>query len=127
ESSSRMKKRIVLGLFLIYLGWQGWLSIAAPAKIAPGLDAERVNVLVTLPFPPERFHVLVFQRYGRVSGTQDNSIEVRGVRREDLRAVARHYWVTKVEPLGGERACGGRCSCFACSLSRHRPSSRRRT
>ena len=99
-----MKKRIVLGLFLIYLGWQGWLSIAAPAKIAPGLDAERVNVLVTLPFPPERFHVLVFQRYGRVSGTQDNSIEVRCVRREDLRAVARHYWVTKVEPLGGERS-----------------------
>ncbi len=99
-----MKKRIVLGLFLIYLGWQGWLSIAASAKIAPGLNAERVNVLVTLPFPPERFHVLVFQRYGRVSGTQDNSIEVRGVRREDLRAVARHYWVTKVEPLGGERS-----------------------
>ena len=61
-------------------------------------------MLVTLPFPPERFHVLVFQRYGRVSGTQDNSIEVRGVRREDLRAVARHYWVTKVEPLGGERS-----------------------
>ena len=52
-----MKKRIVLGLFLIYLGWQGWLSIAAPAKIAPGLNAERVNVLVTLPFPPERFGV----------------------------------------------------------------------
>ncbi len=99
-----MKLRIVLGLLLAYLAWEVWLSIAAPAKIAPGLDAERVNVLVTLPFPPERFHVLVFQRYGRVSGTQDNSIEVRGVRREDLRAVARHYWVTKVEPLGGERS-----------------------
>jgi hypothetical protein len=99
-----MKLRIVLGLLLAYLAWEVWLSIAAPAKIAPGLDAERVNVLVTLPFPPERFHILVFQRYGRVSGTQDNSIEVRGVRREDLRAVARHYWVTKVEPLGGERS-----------------------
>jgi hypothetical protein len=100
-----MKKRIVLGLFLIYLGWQGWLSFAASYKISSGFaEAERVNVLVTLPFPPERFHVLVFQRYGRVSGTQDHSIEVRGVRREDLRAVARHYWVTKVEPLGGERS-----------------------
>ena len=60
---------------------------------------EKVNILVTLPFAPERFHVIVFQRYGRVSGTQDNSIEVRGVKKADLHAVARPYWVTRVEPL----------------------------
>lgn len=88
---------LVVGL---YLSWHAWLWLAAPAKIAPGLTGERVNVLVTLPFAPERFHVLVFQRYGRVSGTRDDAVEVRGVRREDLRYVARHYWVRKVEPLG---------------------------
>jgi len=99
-----MKLRIVLGLLLAYLAWEVWLTIAAPAKIAPGLDAERVNVLVTLPFPPERFHVLVFQRYGRVSGTQGNSVEVRGVKRTDLNGVARHYWVRRIEPLGGDRS-----------------------
>ena len=33
--------------------------------------AERVNILVTLPFPPERFHVQLFQTFGRVSGTQE--------------------------------------------------------
>jgi hypothetical protein len=93
--------RIFFFIVLVYLGWHAWLWLAAPAKLAAGLDGERVNVLVTLPFPPERFHVLVFQRYGRVSGTRDNAVEVRGVRREDLRAVARHYWVRKVEPLGG--------------------------
>jgi hypothetical protein len=93
-------KRILFGLLLLYFGWHAWLWLAAPMKIAPGLEAERVNVRVTLPFAPERFHVLVFQRYGRVSGTQDNTVEVRGVRREDLRSVAKHYWVRKVEPLG---------------------------
>ena len=95
------KGRIVLGLLATYLAWQAWLTLAAPGKIAPGFppDRERVNVLVTLPFAPERFHVLVFQRYGRVSGTQDTSIEVRGVNKNDLRAVARPYWVTRVEPL----------------------------
>ena len=95
------KGRTILFAVILYFGWQAWLWVAAPAKIATGLDDERVNVLVTLPFPPERFHVLVFQRYGRVSGTRDNAVEVRGVRRDDLRAVARHYWVRKVEPLGG--------------------------
>ena len=93
--------RLVLGALLCYLAWQGWLGVAAPGKIAAGLNAgaAKVNILVTLPFPPERFHVIVFQRYGRVSGTQENSIEVRGVRKADLHAVARPYWVTRVEPL----------------------------
>ena len=95
------KGRIVLGAIAAYLAWQLWLTLAAPHKIAPGFTAERplVNIMVTLPFPPERFHVLYFQRYGRVSGTQDNSIEVRGVKFADLAAVARPYWVRRVEPL----------------------------
>jgi hypothetical protein len=95
------KGRLVIGALVCYLAWQGWLGVAAPGKIAAGLNTktEKVNILVTLPFPPERFHVMVFQRYGRVSGTQDNSIEVRGVKKADLQAVARPYWVTRVEPL----------------------------
>jgi hypothetical protein len=82
------------------------LSLSAPSKIAQSLppEGDKVDLVVTLPFPPERFHVLVFQRYGRVSGTQENSVEVRGVRREDLRSIARHYWVKKVEPLPRERS-----------------------
>lgn len=95
------KFRIFLIIAACYGAWQIGLWLAAPAKVAAGLEADRVNVLVTLPFAPERFHILVFQRYGRVSGTREHAVEVRGVRREDLRALARHYWVRKVEPLGG--------------------------
>ena len=94
------KLHILLAITVGYLAWQVWLTIAAPHKIA-GLEgeSEKVNILVTLPFPPERFHVQLFQTYGRVSGTQDNAVEVRGVKREQLRTVARPYWVTRVEPL----------------------------
>ena len=90
--------RIVLGVLAAYFGWQGWLTFAAPAKVAAELreGRPRVNVLVTLAFPPERFHVLEMQRFGRVSGTEDNSVEVRGVRQGDLNAVARPYWVRRV-------------------------------
>ena len=95
------RARLALATLVCYLAWQGWLTFAAPGKIAPGFDAnaQKVNILVTLPFPPERFHVIAFQQYGRVSGTQDNSIEVRGVNQANLTAVARPYWVTRVEPL----------------------------
>ena len=94
------KTHILLAVAVCYLAWQVWLTIAAPYKIAdfsPG--PEKVNVLITLPFPPERFHVQLFQTYGRVSGAQDNAVEVRGVKRADLATIARPYWVTRVEPL----------------------------
>ena len=94
------KTHVLLALVVAYLGWQLWLTVAAPGKIAAGLPGgARVNILVTLPFPPERFHVQLFQTFGRVSGTQDNAIEVRGVKRADLASLARPYWVRRVEPL----------------------------
>jgi len=100
EALKSRKSHVLLAACAAYLAWQIWLSIAAPGKIAAfPSGGERVSILVTLPFPPERFHVQQFQAFGRVSGTQDNTIEVRGVKRADLIALARPYWVTRVEPL----------------------------
>ena len=100
--------RFVLAVLLLSLAWQGWLSATAPGKVAPAVlqssQTQKVNVLVTLAFPPERFHVLSFQKFGRVTGTQDNTVELRGVNKADLSSVARPHWVTKVEPLPTEGA-----------------------
>ena len=94
--------RIVLGVLALYLGFQAWLTLAAPSKVAPehaAATARRLNVTVTLPFPPERFHVLAFQRFGRVAGTEENAVELRGVAKENLTALARPYWVVRVDPM----------------------------
>ena len=94
------KAHILLAVALCYLAWQLWLTIAAPQKIVDFAGgAEKVNILVSLPFQPERFHVQLLQAYGRVSGTQENAVELRGVKRADLTTVARPYWVARVEPL----------------------------
>ena len=94
--------RIVLAALALYLGFQAWLTLDAPGKVAPALATaagRRVNVTVTLPFPPERFHVLAFQRFGRVAGTEENAVELRGVLKENLTALARPYWVVRVDPM----------------------------
>jgi hypothetical protein len=93
--------RVVLGVVAAWLAFQGWLTYAAPGKVSAQLagTSERVNVQVEMPFTPERFHVLAFQKYGRIAGADDHSIGLRGVRRTDLTAVARHYWVTSVGPI----------------------------
>ena len=97
--------RLVIGFVACLLLWHAWQYLAAPGKVVGEFKPDalgKVNTLVTLRFEPERFHVLVFQQHGRVSGTYDASIEVRGVRKEDLAAVARPYWVKRVEPLADD-------------------------
>jgi hypothetical protein len=91
---------ILLVCLVAWLAWQAFLFAAAPGKIAAGFpDRQRVNALITLPFEPERFHILVFQRYGRVSGTDGNSVELRNIDKDQLGAIARYYWVQRIEPL----------------------------
>ena len=97
--------RIVVGAIVALVLWKIGLALLAPGKVMPGFTPNargQVNVLVTLRCTPERFHVLAFQPYGRVSGTQDQAIEVRGVSIANLNAVARPYWVERVEPLSAD-------------------------
>lgn len=103
-AAASTRGRLVIAAVLLYLLWQLALTLIAPTKITGEFppDRARVNVLVTLRFPPERFHVLAFQQHGRVSGTLDDTVEVRGVKRADLGALARPYWVKRVAPLPEE-------------------------
>jgi hypothetical protein len=98
-----------MALTILFLAgaWQGWLSYQALAKIPQALadlnSGEPVDLFVTLRFPPERFHILMFQKFGRVSGTEGHSVEVRSVRRSSVRRIARFYWVKEIALLEGDR------------------------
>jgi hypothetical protein len=94
------KTHAVLATAALYLGFQAWEIAAAAGKITGELpQRRRVDVVVTLPFAPERFHITRFQEFGRVSGTNGNAVEVRGVLRSEIEKLARPYWVKRVEPV----------------------------
>ena len=106
DAARSTRGRIVVGVVLALLAWKLALILLAPGKVMPGFTPNargQVNALVTLTCTPERFHVLAFQQFGRVSGTQDETIEVRGVPMAALSAVARPYWVKRVAPLPVEQ------------------------
>ena len=100
---SNRGKTVLAGLFL-YIVWQLYLVFSASGKVDASLrdGKTKVNVQVILPFTPDRFHVMAMQQFGRVSGTEDTSIEVRGVKRDDLSSLARPFWVKRIEPLKGD-------------------------
>lgn len=96
-------KAVLLVLFG-YLAFQGWLAVTAPAKLEAGLSQNtdqlgRVNVVVELNFPPERFHILTLQEYGRVTGTSGNQVQMRRVPLENVDRLARTYWVREITLL----------------------------
>lgn len=101
--ASRTGRRLLLVMGCI-AAWQGWVAYQAAAKIPADLAAYvnprgAVDLRVTLRFPPERFHVLTFQRFGRVSGTEGEVVEVRSVPLVRVREIARFYWVRQITPF----------------------------
>ncbi|HEU5321513.1 MAG TPA: hypothetical protein VFX28_11960 [Methylomirabilota bacterium] len=82
-------------------GWEGFLALSAPRRIDPALHAAlrgapRVDVAVTLGFAPEDFHVRLFQERGVVSGVKGTTVLLNRVPPEDVRRIARYYWVRRI-------------------------------
>jgi len=99
--------RILVAVALLVAAWQGWLWWQAGVKIPLDLRAHAasratVDLVVTLRFPPERFHILMFQRFGRVVGTEGRTVELRGVPASRIREIARFYWVERIAPAAGD-------------------------
>ncbi|NED94345.1 hypothetical protein G1H11_03365 [Phytoactinopolyspora alkaliphila] len=98
--------RTLAALVVLILAYQIWIGLAASGKVADGVGADpdargRFAVDVVLDFPPERFHVLELQEYGRTRGTSENVIHLHMVTQDSVDAMARKYWIKEIRP--GER------------------------
>ena len=97
--------KVVVAVLVLTLAWQVFLTIQAPGKVDPALQAQveqgdqPVRIAVTLDFPPERFHTLFLQDYGRVIRVDGNSVHLRDVRPSSVRLLARVYWIDALFPL----------------------------
>jgi hypothetical protein len=93
----------LLAAAVVWGGWELFLAVTAPGRIDPALQPslrERapVAVSITLGFAPENFHIRLFQSYGVVSGVRGTTVLVNRVSPDDLRRIARYYWVRRITP-----------------------------
>jgi hypothetical protein len=93
--------RFLVVVGALWVGWEAYLAASAPGRLdwrlAAALEREpRVNVAVTLGFPPEDFHVRLFQDHGVVSGVRGTTVLLDRARPEDVRRLARYYWVRRI-------------------------------
>jgi hypothetical protein len=66
---------------------------------------ETANVVVVLPFTPERFHTDFFTDCCAIARVEGSRYYLQGVSESDVRHIGEQYWVEKVE-LWGEAGDG---------------------
>ena len=96
--------RTLAVLLVLYAAYQTWIAVQASGKVDPAVyvradeDGE-LAVEVHLGFPPERFHVLEIQRFGRIRSVEGHMVEVHSLLPAAVRSLARRYWIRSIEPL----------------------------
>jgi hypothetical protein len=97
-----------LALAAVVAGYWTWAAWAGSQKLTSAEVAraaelsgnpDKLDLKIILPFTPEQFHFMRLQDIGRMAGADTNSINLRGVRIDDARALARQYWVSDIVPL----------------------------
>lgn len=94
---------VIVAVAVLAGGWQLYLTVRAGSVVSPDVVAEAqtsssLRVDVVLGFPPEQFHTLFLQSYGRISGVEDNTVRLRDVRPESVGMLARIYWIQQILP-----------------------------
>ena len=89
---------ILIGVFFSY----GYIT--GPAKITDRLNAAIaasesavVNIEVTARFPPEAFHMGIYQDVGSVRGSTGSVTRLNKVKASAITALSRKYWVVSVD------------------------------
>jgi hypothetical protein len=99
SSGARVAYVLLAGALIYY----SWMAYEIPYRIGPGLLAAaqkegRVNILVRLGFPPERFHILKLQDIGRVRSVTGTTVHMAAVDENGIRTLAaKYYWVKHID------------------------------
>jgi hypothetical protein len=91
----------LLAMAALWVGWQVYLELSAGRRVAADVQGALarqplVNVVVTLGFAPEEFHIRLFQTHGVVSGVRGTAVLLNRVPAAEVARIGRYYWVRRV-------------------------------
>ena len=99
----RRDLRFLIVVAAILMVYSGYGYVTGPGRITDRLqaaldrDPPTVNIRVTAKFPPEIFHIGVYQNHGAMRGTDGNTTTLFRVTPGDVRTLSRKYWVERVD------------------------------
>jgi hypothetical protein len=95
---------LMVGFVLFGLYW-GYGYMTGPSRITARLQArlsenpEEVNITVTTKFPPEEFHISIYQQLGSMRGVQESTAALYTVTPGNVRILSQYYWMEKIDMI----------------------------
>lgn len=95
--------RFLFACLVVALLYVGYGYATASARLSPRLSEQlarnpaRLNILVTTPFPPEEFHIRIYQALGNMRGVEGNTAKLYSVSAANVRFLSRYYWVQRLD------------------------------
>ncbi len=95
--------RFLIATALLFGLYYGYGYVTAPSRLTPALKAHlatnagKVDLLVTSKFPPEEFHIRIYQELGSMRGVKDSTAKLVSVTPSGLRTLSQYYWVEKID------------------------------
>lgn len=87
----------------VLAGYFAYGYVTGPGRISDRLqaaldrDPPAVNIRITAKFPPEAFHMGVYQDVGAMRGSKGSTTTLFRVTPGDVRMLSRKYWVERVD------------------------------
>lgn len=99
----RRDLRFILAVIAALALFFGHGHLSGPAKVSEDLSKVlsqadgRVDIKVLAKFPPEAFHLGVYQNVGVVRGSEGRVTTLYKVKPEDVQHLSRHYWIERID------------------------------
>lgn len=93
-------------LLAIYWGF-GYLT--GPGRLTERLGARlaenpaELNVAVTSEFPPEEFHISIYQRLGSMRGVKERTAFLHSMTPANVRYLSQYYWIDNIDLIPGKK------------------------
>ncbi len=95
-------------LVLLALYW-GYGYATGPGRMTDRLTARiaenpaEVNVAVTSKFPPEEFHISIYQRLGSMRGVRESTAFLHSMTPANVRYLSQYYWIGNIDLIPGKK------------------------
>ena len=100
--------RFLMAVFLLFGLYWGYGYLSGPSKITGRLHAQlsknpsEVNITVTTIFPPEEFHISIYQDLGAMRGVRDRTAALYTMTPASVRTLSQYYWVHEIDLIPGK-------------------------